>query len=347
MPDSPDSDVKDVPKEPPAPEVLQAQTDDGSVVTAEGDALPVAHKSIRLRRNTYRPSHRATFVGLAVVVVILLANAGILGYLMITQQNNTNSSTKSQGEVTISSAVLDTLGVSRNTVGNSGTLLVVNPDSNFNGKLKVAGDTSIAGQLRLNSKLIGTDATLGKLDAGDATMGQINVSGNGTISNLNLRNNLIVVGSTQLQGAVTISQLLTVNNSLNISGNLSVGGTLSISAFQVNILTIGGHVISRGSAPSVSPGSISVLGSNGTVTISGNDASGTVAANTGVGTRTAGIVAYVNFVNPYTNIPHVMVTAVGGGATGVYVNRSETGFSICVNDPLSLGGHAFDYIVMQ
>jgi hypothetical protein len=341
------SDTKDEPTGAPVPEVLKAQSDDGSQPVEPSTDTSQPKTNIRLRRNTYRPSHKATFISLAVVVVILLANAGVIAYLMATQGTTNSSkgdSSANQSEVTISPTVLNTLGVSRNTVGSSGSLLTVNPNANFNGTLTVAGSTSIAGQLRLNGSLVGTDATLGKLMAGDTTLGQLNVNGDGTITSLNVRKDLIVAGLTKLQGAVTLSQLLTVINSVNVSGNLSVGGTLSIGAFQTNNITIGGHIFTRGSAPSVSAGS--GVGSYGTVTLSGNDAAGTVAVNTGTG-ASGGIVAYVSFVNRYSNIPHVVVSAVGAGVDGVYVNRSATGFSIGVSSISSSAGHAFDYIVMQ
>jgi len=131
---------------------------------------------------------------------------------------------------------------------------------------------------------------------------------------------------------------------------LAVGGTLSARGFQASslvsdtTLTIGGHVITRGVAPGVGPGP--ALGSNGTISISGNDASGTVAINIGVGGGN-GIVAYVAFINQYSNIPHVVVTAVGHVTGSAYVNRDASGFSIGINGSLAPGGYAFDYMVMQ
>jgi len=134
------------------------------------------------------------------------------------------------------------------------------------------------------------------------SISQLTVNGDGTVSNFNLRKDLTVLGLTRLQGAVTMSQLLTVNNNVNISGNLAVGGVLSARSFQASslvsdsTLTIGGHVITRGAAPGVGPGS--ALGANGTVSISGNDASGTVAANIGTGGGN-GILAQVAFRSQY------------------------------------------------
>jgi hypothetical protein len=147
-----------------------------------------------------------------------------------------------------------------------------------------------------------------------------------------------------------MSQLLSVNNNMNVIGSLSVGGALSVRTLHVSslvsdtTLTIGGHIMTQGSAPGVGPGG--ALGSNGTVSISGNDTAGTVAANIGVGGGN-GTLAHVAFRNQYGSIPRVVVSAVGRGAPGLYVSRTSGGFSIGVTGGLSPGGYAFDYIVMQ
>ena len=336
--------------EPPAPEVLRSQSDDGGGETPdEAPSVSVAKKIRKqLRHGTYRPSHKATFVGLSVVIGILAINAGIIAFVV-----NSQADTKSSGiqnEVTISPEALDKLGVNRTSIGNAGTELVVGPNSRFGGTLTVASDVSIGGQLNLNSKFSATDASLAKLEAGNTSLAELNVNGSATITNLNLRKDMSIVGITRLQGPVTISQLLTVNNNVNIAGNLAVGGTLSARAFQANslvsgsTLTIGGHIITLGNAPRIGGGQ--ALGSNGTVSISGNDASGTVAANIGTGAGN-GIIASVSFRTQYSSTPHVVVTAVGAGVGSVYVNRNTAGFSIGVNGALSPGGYAFDYIVMQ
>ena len=348
MANAPSPESKNQTNEPPAPEELKPQVD---TTPTTPDAVPsgtTAKASKRLHRGTYRPSHKATFIGLAVVVAILAVNAGIIAFIIKGQAKTTSQA--NQGQVTLSPAVLNKLGVSRNTVGDLGQELTVGPDARFNGTVKVGGDVSIAGQLQLNSKFSANDASLTNLQAGNTSLAQLNVNGDGTVSSLSLRKDLAVAGLTHLQGPVTMSQLLTVNNNVNISGSLAVGGTLAVNTLHVSsfvadsTVTIGGHIITRGSAPGVGPGS--ALGANGTVSISGNDASGTVAANIGTGAG-SGIVANVAFRTQYSNIPHVVVTAIGGGVGSVYVNRSAGGFSIGVNGPLAPGGYAFDYIVMQ
>jgi hypothetical protein len=340
------SEPKDKPTEPPAPEELHAQSDTST--PSSHTPASVLKASAHPRHVTYRPSHKATFIGLAVVVAVLAINAGIITFVVKGQGEDTANAL--QSEVTISPGVLNTLGVSRNPVGDSGTELVVNPNARFNGAVVVGSDMSIAGELKLNSKFSASDASLAKLQAGDTSLSQLNVNGDATVSTLNLRKDLNVAGLTRLQGPVTMSQLLTVNNSLNVAGNLAVGGTLSARGFQASslvsdtTLTIGGHVITRGSAPGVGPGN--ALGNNGTVSISGNDAAGTVAANIGTG-ASGGIIANVAFRQQYATTPHVVVTAVGAGIGSVYVNRTIGGFSIGVNGPIAPGGYAFDYIVMQ
>lgn len=347
MADSPSPKTNDNKAEPPAPEVLKPQAEDGAASKPVDSSAAKANLHLR-RHGTYRPSHKATFIGLSVVVAILAVNAGVIAFVLRGQgkpSDNVNRQT-----VTLSSDTLDKLGVSRNPVGDSGTELTVGPDAKFNGTVTVGSDVSIAGQLKLNSKFSANDASLTNLQAGNTSLQQLNVNGDGTLSNLSLRNNLTVVGTTSVQGPMTLSQLLTVNNSVNISGNLAVGGTLSTRGFEAGSLTsdttlvVGGHIITRGAAPGVSPGG--ALGSNGTVSISGNDASGTIGVNFGVGGGN-GMLATVTFRQPYSSTPHVIVTGIGAGMGSLYVFRSATGFSVGVQGAVSPGGYAVDYIVMQ
>ena len=329
----------------PAPEVLEVQHDSDESVSEKSDAKPAeaSKPATPLRRRiAYRPSHKATFIGLAVVAAILAANAVIIAVVMKSQADAQDAAVKNG--VTISSDVLDKLGVSRNPVGNAETQLTVGPNAVFNGKVTMAGDTTIGGQLTLNSKFSAGEASLSKLQAGDTQLQQLNVNGDGTITNLNLRKDLQVAGTTRLQGQLTVNQLTTINNNLNVAGSLAIGGSLSVRNFQVSTLTVTGHLLSSGSAPGVSSGG--GVGSNGTVSISGNDTAGTVAVNTGVGAGN-GLLAQVSFRQKYTNTPHVVVTPVGHAVPGLYINRTSSGFTISVEGGLSPAGYAFDYVIVQ
>lgn len=320
-----------------------------SKVSAEASAAikqGVIAKSALTRRNGYRPSHKATFFGIIGVVVILLINAGVVVYI-ISSQEQTKSNNDS---VTIGPVDLENLGVSRNTVGNVGSKLVVGPDATFNGKVTVADTVSISGDLELNSQLSAASASFQKLQTGDTSVSQLNVNGDSTASNVNIREKLAVIGNTTLQGPVNMSQLLTVSNNASIAGNLAVGGVLSINQLRATslqsdaTLTIGGRVITQGAPPSVGPGG--AVGSNGTVSISGNDISGSVAINVGTG-ASAGTLASIGFRSSYSNTPHVVISAVGRSAGSVYVNRTPSGFTINTSAGLSPGGYVFDYIVVQ
>ncbi|NCU37605.1 hypothetical protein EOL96_00885 [Candidatus Saccharibacteria bacterium] len=332
----------------PAPEALETQESMSGSSIAADDANATEHvesnnsNKIKKRRTSYRPSHKATFVGLAVVAVILAINAVVISFLMKQQTDVEEEIAKNS--VTLSSSTLDSLGVSRNPVGDADTELVIGPSSTFNGRVKMGGEVTIAGQLILNDTLSANDATLVSLQAGDTNLQQLNVNGDGTISTLNLRQDLRVAGAVQIQGQMTVNQLTTINNSLNVAGNVAIGGALSVRDFQVGQLTVTGHLISSGNAPNVSRGG--GTGSNGTVSISGNDTSGTVAVNTGVGAGN-GLLATVSFAQRYGSTPHVLVTPIGRAVPGLYVNRTADGFTISVEGTLSPGGYAFDYFVVQ
>jgi cytoskeletal protein CcmA (bactofilin family) len=347
----------------PAPETLQTQPDpssnEGAAANsptpdkdkdkdAKGASPDKAAEKLRPRR-AYRPSHKGTFIGLAVVIIILGGNAGVIGFLIKKQAATNNQGEK--GQVTISQSALEKLGVNRTAVGDAGIELTINPDAKFKGDVKIAGDASISGELKLNGKFSAPDASFTTLQGGKTALQQLDVNGDATVSSLNLRKDLVVAGSTRLQGTTTFSQLVTINNNLNVSGNLAVGGSLSVNNFHTSSLsvdtaiTIGGHIITRGLAPSVGPGG-SALGSNGTVSISGNDASGTVAVNTGVG-ATSGLLANIAFRSAYSFTPHVVISSIGAANASAYISRTASGFSIYTSNPLPPGGYAFDYIVMQ
>lgn len=331
----------------PAPEVLEVQSDSsepesGTPKSGTSDKKDVKPATPTRSRIAYRPSHKATFIGLGIVAAILAANAVIITLVMKNQADAEVATVKNG--VTISSSVLDKLGVSRNPVGNAETQLVVGPNSKFNGRVEMGSDVSVAGSLTLNSKFNANDASITNLQAGKFQVQDLNVNGDGTVTNLNIRKDLQVAGLTRIQGQLTVNQLTTINNSLNVAGNIAIGGSLSVRNFQVSTLTVTGHLLSSGAAPGASVGG--GAGSNGTVSISGNDTSGTVAVNTGVGAGN-GLLAQISFREKYGNTPHVVVTPIGRSVPGLYINRTSTGFSISVEGALAPGGFAFDYIIVQ
>lgn len=332
----------------PAPEMLGIQ---GEESKASEPSLQATQPDIKpkrsLKRTTYRPSHKATFIGLAVVAGILAINGAIVAWLVNAQ--DAASTEQAKQSVTLSAETLDGLGVSRNPVGNLGAELTIGPKTTFNGKVTMGSDLSVGGKLELKGDFSAASGNFTKLQAGETALQQLNVNGDATITNMNVRTNLAVAGNTTMQGPVTMAQLLTINNSLNVAGNVAVGGTLSARNFQANsltsgsTLTVGGHIITNGAAPNIGKGG--AVGSNGTVSISGNDAAGTIAVNTGTGAGN-GLLAQVSFKSQYGNIPKVVVTPING-YVAVYTTRSIGGFNIYAANALAPDGYAFDYIVMQ
>lgn len=328
----------------PKPEALSTEGV-SSLVQAAAPA-PANDKAFKARRGGYRPSHKATFIGLGVIAAILAVNAVVIIFIM---RSSAPATEKTQKEVTLSADTLNSLGMNKTAVGNQSAELTVGPNSIFNGTLTVAKDVSIAGKLQLNSKFTAAEAGLGKLEAGDTALSTLNVNGDATVSNLNLRKDLTVPGSSRLQGPVTVSQLLTVNNNVNVTGSLAVGGSLSVHNFQASsltsdtTLTIGGHILTRGTSPGVTAGS--GLGQNGTASISGADAAGTISLGVGTGSG-GGLLATVTFAQGYSSTPRVIVTAVGQGMN-LYINRNANGFQVYSANALNIGGYAIDYIVMQ
>ena len=322
----------------PQPEVLQPRTD----AAAPPAPTPKSEPAKKPQHRTYRPSHRATLIGLAAVIAILAINAAVIALLL--KKQAAKDSLNAKGQVSLSSSQLNSLGINRSDLGPSDVQLTVAPNAQFKGTLSVNGSTTLGGQVNLNSKLNASSADITQLDAGNTNLTQLNVNGNGTLNTLNLRKDLAVAGVTQLQNA------LTVNNNATVSGNLTVGGTLSVNTFSarsltsVTSLTVGGHIITGGPTPGVSRGG--ATGSNGTVGISGNDTAGAISINIGAGAP-SGTLANVTFHSRYGDIPHVVITPVGVGANFYVLNLNTAGFSVGVASGLPPGGFVINYIVEQ
>jgi hypothetical protein len=331
--------------QPSQPEVLKPRADFEVAEPKDGDkskAQTTGGTKPPPRHHTYRPSHKATFVGLAVVIVILSLNAAVLGFVLKKQAKQEDIFNK--GQVSISSDDLNRLGINRSVIGDSGVELTVAPDAVFKGKVSISGNTVIGGQATFNDKINGTNANFANLQAGTTALSDLNVNGKSSLADLSLRRDFTVAGSTRLQGPVTVTQLLSVTNNLNVSGNLAIGGTLSVNTLSVQAIAVKGHIVTSGSTPSVVRGS--ATGSNGTVSISGNDTAGTISINIGAG-ASGGTLATVAFRAQFGNSPKVVISPVGIGGSFYVSNISIGGFSVGINSGLPPGGYKINYIALQ
>ena len=335
------------------PETLKPRGGEEKVETTPKDSKvthsPVTDNERKQRLSTYRPTHKATFIGLAVVVGILGVNAAVLGFLL--HKENSNAKVISSHGVSISPAVLSKLGVNDAQIGNSNELLTVDPAAQFNSTLTVGGDVSIGGQLHLNSTLNATNANLSQVQAGSESVNSININGAATTSTLSVRNNLAVNGAAIFQNNVTVGQLLSVDNNAAVSNNLSVGGQLSASSIAGGSLvvsgtiTLGSHIVTSGVAPAVSPGV--ALGSYGSANVNGDDSAGIINVSTGAGANN-GEVVHLSFHTGYAVSPVVVISPMGNYEPFYVANVTSTGFDVNVAANLTVGtSYQINYLVEQ
>ncbi len=321
---------------------VEAQPKADNKVAKHTVSEPEKHKRLR----AYRPSHKATFIGLAVVIAILAINAGILTFLL----KKSSSSSQLDKGVSISPGVLSKLGVNDSQIGSTNEKLIVGPAAQFNSVLTVAGNVSIGGQLKLNSTFNATGANISQLQAGNVTVNNINVNSSTTTSTLSTRGNFSVSGTAQFQNTVTVGQLLSVNGNAAVAKDLSVGGQITSSTIAANSLAItgsmqiSGHIITGGGTPNVGPGG--ALGSYGSVSVSGDDTAGTLSFNVGAGSS-SGTVVRVAFSSAYSSTPIVVITPVGFAANVYISSATAYGFDVNVGSALPYGGYSVNYIVMQ
>src|SRR4051812_42036089 len=119
----------------PAAEELQPRTVDSAPPPVNPPDSKAAKK---LLHRSYRPSHKATLIGIAVVMLILAVNAVVIGLVLKKQAKKDDLVAK--GQVSISASELNQLGINRGNIGDSGVLLTVAPDAQFKGKLSVGGN---------------------------------------------------------------------------------------------------------------------------------------------------------------------------------------------------------------
>lgn len=235
------------------------------------------------------------------------------------------------GTQTLSENALKQLANSDASVGSASQTLTIQGNAVIAGQTLMRGNLNVAGNFQTGGSIQGPSLTIsGTSNLGTAQINSLQVATNTAIQGSTTLRDLNVSGTTSFSGAVTASQL-TVSR-LILSGNA--------------VLQIPNHIAFTGPSPSrtINTG---VLGSGGSASINGSDTTGTINVNTG-GNPTAGCFAKINFNQAFTNQPHVIVSPVGSaaGQTQYYVDRSNSGFSICTANAAPANQvFAFDYFV--
>ncbi|MCE7936762.1 hypothetical protein DYH10_03165 [Candidatus Saccharibacteria bacterium CPR2] len=294
-------------------------------------------KEEKPERNLKQPLHERIFNRirrinpylLLFIAVILIAIVVVVVAQLTETQKDPNNVTFQGSE--LDQNTLDKLLSKENNIGTPDQTLTVAANAIFNGKVLVKSDLDVAGKITVGGPL---------------SLPGITVSGTSAFEDVQIK-------TLSILGSVTIQQSLNVQDNANITGNVSVGGTISAAKISADVieftqgLSLSGHLITGGGAPSASSGT--AVGSGGTVSISGNDTAGTVVVNTGSGPP-AGILAYINFTKTYGTTPKVQITPVNSstGALQYYVERSSGGFSIGTsNAPSGATTYVFDYFIVE
>lgn len=217
------------------------------------------------------------------------------------------------------------------TVGNTSQTLTIQGNAVIAGQTLMRGNLNVAGTFQSGGSIQGPSLTI----SGAANLGATQI------------NSLQVATTAAVQGGTTL-------HDLNVAGTSSFSGPMTASQLTVSKLILSGnavleipnHISFTGPSPSrtINAG---VLGSGGSASINGSDTTGTLNINTGSG-PTAGCFARINFNQAFSNQPHVIVSPVGSaaGQTQYYVDRSNSGFSICTATAAPANQvFAFDYFV--
>ena len=162
------------------------------------------------------------------------------------------------------------------------------------------------------------------------TFSVVNVSGNTSTQSLTV-SGAATVGSLQVVGSATVG-------SLTVSGMAQFNGGI----------TVNGHVVTGGNAPTVQvQGS---AGSGAVVTISGNDTMGTVVIVTG-SSPVAGDITKVVFSQAYGAPPRVVMSPSNDKAAGLRYFRGITDVNSFmlnfIDNPVANTTYQYDYFVAQ
>ncbi len=218
------------------------------------------------------------------------------------------------------------------TVGNASQTLTIQGNAIIAGQTLMRGNLNVAGNFQTGGTIQGPNLTIsGTSNLGTAQINSLQVAQNTAVQGSTTLRDLTVSGTTSLSGAVTASQL-TVSR-LILSGNA--------------VLQVPNHIAFTG--PSPSRGAIGgALGAGGTASVSGSDTSGTVNISTG-NNPASGCFVRINFAANFATQPKIIISPIGAGAgaTQYYVDRNNSGFSICTSSPAPANQtFAFDYFVM-
>lgn len=262
-----------------------------------------------------------------VLLVIVAAAITIVNFLN-SQNTPTEADIDSQS---LSQDALKQLANNDASVGSSSQTLTIQGNAIISGQTLTRGNLNVAGNIQAGGSIQGPTLTIsGSTNLGDTQINSLQVATNTAIQGSTTMRDLNVSGASTFSGAMTASQITVTR--LILSGNAT--------------LEVPNHISFTGPSPSRTVNN-GVIGNGGSASVNGSDTSGTVNVNSG-NNPSSGCYIRVNFQQRFSNQPKVIISPVGEGAgqTQHYVERDNTGFSICsASAPPANKSFAFDYFV--
>ena len=217
------------------------------------------------------------------------------------------------------------------TVGNTSQTLTIQGNAIISGETLMRGNLNVAGNFQSGGSIKGPSITIsGESNLGSTQISSLQISEDLAVQGGTTMRDLNVAGASTFSGAVTASQLTVSRLILSGSGELQVPN----------------HISFTGASPSrASTGA--ALGGGGSASVSGTDTAGTVNISTG-GNTAAGCFIRIAFNQSFSKQPRVLISPIGNGAglTRYYVDRDQSGFSICTSAPAPAHQRfGFDYFV--
>lgn len=265
------------------------------------------------------------------IFILILVGVGV--YTTITYLNSQRTEPEAGIEPQeLTEEALRDLANTDASVGSPSQTLTIQGNAIIDGQTLMRGNLNVAGNFQSGGRIQGPSLTIsGESNLGTAQVNSLQVAQNTAIQGNTTMRDLSVSGSATFAGAVTMPQL-TVSR-------LTLGGN--------SVLEIPNHLSVTGPPPG--RGDVgNAVGAGGSATVNGSDTAGTVNVNTGNGTS-AGCFVRVNFNQDFSTQPRVIVSPIGAGAgaTQYYVDRNQSGFSICTSAPAPANqSFAFDYFVV-
>lgn len=308
------------------PEDLEQEADKAS---NEIDAASSAEEATAKKLSPLRRALRKVNVYLLIFILLVIVGGAIA---LVTYINSQKAPvTPDVASQQLNADALKQLANTDATVGNSSQTLTIQGNTVITGQTLTRGNLNVAGNIQTGGSIQGPSLTIsGAANLGATQINSLQVATTLAVQGATTLADINVAGTSSFNGAMTASQITVTN--LILSGNAS--------------LQIPNHIAFTGPSPSRTVNT-AVLGNGGTMSLNGSDTSGTININSGNNT-VPGCFAHITFQQTYTNQPHVIVSPIGSaaGQTQYYVDRNNTGFSICTaNAAPPNQSFGFDYFV--